>query len=210
MDDTGKIEDTLNFEGMMNYKINNVVATVNIEIKEKLELVQIARKIKDVEYNPERFPGLILKIDNPKVTFLIFSTGKMVLTGLKTIENAHKAVKKIVKKFRKIGIKLNNPVVTIENLVANGDLNSSINLDKAAITLDNTMYEPEVFPGLIYRSRKNGAVFLVFSTGKYVCVGTNNEEEILTAVMNLFEVINEHDLVRDNPVEESFDDLVFI
>jgi len=210
MDDTGKIEDILKYKEMMNYKISNVVATVNIEIIKKLDLVDIATKVKDVEYNPERFPGLILKIDNPKVTFLIFSTGKMVLTGLKTTENARKAVKKIFKKFKKIGIKLSNPVITIENLVANGDLNYSINLDKAAITLENTMYEPEIFPGLIYRIKNNSAVFLVFSTGKYVCVGTNSEKDISRAVIKLNDAISEYDLAKKSTVEESFDDLIFI
>ncbi|MHA1239965.1 MAG: TATA-box-binding protein, partial [Promethearchaeota archaeon] len=64
----------------LDYKIENVVATVVMEITEKIDLVKIARKFEDVEYNPERFPGLVMRITDPKATFLIFSTGKMVIT----------------------------------------------------------------------------------------------------------------------------------
>jgi len=205
-----ELEEKINNKDRMNFKISNVVATANFETLKKLDLIQIAQKLKDTEYNPERFPGLILRLYNPKVTFLIFSTGKTVLTGLKTVDSANKAVKKIVKIFKKNGIKLSNPEVSIRNLVANGDLNTLIDLDKAALMLDYAMYEPEVFPGLIYRNVEKKAVFLIFSTGKYVCVGTKSEEVIGKAIIELLKVINEHNLAKDNVIEDNYDELIFI
>jgi len=85
----------------IEYKIENVVATVNVEIAEKINLIQIASKLADVEYNPERFPGLVMRIKKPRATFLIFSTGKMVVTGLRKASEAENAVSQAVKTFEK-------------------------------------------------------------------------------------------------------------
>ena len=79
-------DDDFDFEANLDYKIENVVATVVVEITEKIDLNQIARKHADVEYNPERFPGLVMRILKPKATVLIFSTGKIVLTGIRDKE----------------------------------------------------------------------------------------------------------------------------
>ncbi|TFF88168.1 MAG: TATA-box-binding protein [Promethearchaeota archaeon] len=189
----------------LDYKINNVVATVNVNIKEKLDLVKIARRISDAEYNPERFPGLVLRDEKPRATFLIFSTGKMVVTGLERVQNAEKAVKRVLKILKKIGLKLPEPDISIQNIVASGDLHTLIDLNKAIIYLDYAMYEPEVFPGLIYRMLEPTAVFLLFSTGKYVCTGVKLEEEIEEAILNLGDIIKDLEITREEYVEEEFE-----
>ena len=74
------------------YKIENVVATVTLDIEEKIDLNVIARRYADVEYNPERFPGLVMRIDKPKATILVFSTGKMVVTGMRRADEAEGVV----------------------------------------------------------------------------------------------------------------------
>ena len=93
------------FEKNLDYKIENVVATVNVEIEEKMDLNMIARKHGDAEYNPERFPGLVMRISEPKATFLIFSTGKMVVTGLRKANEAAKGVEKAIKNIKKLELK---------------------------------------------------------------------------------------------------------
>ena len=128
-DEDFDIEDEdYDFESDLDYKIENVVATVSVEITEKIDLNQIARKHADVEYNPERFPGLVMKIEKPRATFLIFSTGKMVVTGLRTEDEAAAGVKKVVKNIKQAGIEVNNPKTTIQNIVASGDLHINIDL----------------------------------------------------------------------------------
>ncbi|MHA1320604.1 MAG: TATA-box-binding protein, partial [Promethearchaeota archaeon] len=146
----------------LDYKIENVVATVVVEITEKIDLNIIARKHADVEYNPERFPGLVMRILKPKATILIFSTGKMVVTGLRKANEAGQVVEKVLKNIRKAGIKVSNPEITIQNIVASGDLHTNIDLNMAAIVMEYAMYEPEVFPGLIYRMQDPKTVFLIF------------------------------------------------
>ncbi len=201
-------KDETNLE--LDYKIENVVATVIMEITEKIDLTKIARKFEDVEYNPERFPGLVMRITDPKATFLIFSTGKMVITGLRRADEASPGVKKVVKYLKKAGINVSNPEITIQNIVASGDLHTFIDLNKAAIIMENAMYEPEVFPGLIYRMQEPKTVFLIFSTGKVVCTGAKNKESVKVAISKLNREVRELGITQKNAESSEYQDITFI
>ena len=194
----------------LDYKIENVVATVVMEITEKIDLTKIARKFEDVEYNPERFPGLVMRITDPKATFLIFSTGKMVITGLRRADEASPGVKKIIKSIKSAGINVSNPEITIQNIVASGDLHTFIDLNKAAIIMENAMYEPEVFPGLIYRMADPKTVFLIFSTGKVVCTGAKNKESVKEAILKLNREVRELGITQKNAEDSEYQDISFI
>jgi transcription initiation factor TFIID TATA-box-binding protein len=192
-------------EQVLDYKINNIVATAKMEITEKIDLVKIARKIHDCEYHPERFPGVIYRADNPRATFLIFSSGKMVITGLEFVQDAEKAVMKLLKKLKKIDIKLTDPIISIQNIVSSGDLHTDINLNKAVLLMEYVMYEPEVFPGLIYNMKDPRAVFLLFSTGKYVCTGIKKKKNLEKAIIKLTRKINNMDITSDKVIKEEFE-----
>ncbi|MFX1313985.1 MAG: TATA-box-binding protein [Promethearchaeota archaeon] len=189
----------------MDYKINNIVATVKIDLIGKLDLVKIARKLNDAEYHPERFPGVIFRQDNPRATFLIFSTGKMVVTGLEFVQDAEKAVSKLLKKIKKFGIKSSDPEIIIQNIVASGDLHILINLNKAVLLMEFVMYEPEIFPGLIYNMKDPRAVFLLFSTGKFVCTGIKKEKILERAILKLRREINDIDVTSEKVIQEEFE-----
>jgi len=203
----GEIEGE--FEGELDYKIENVVATVEMEITEKIDLNQIVRKHETAEYNPERFPGLVMRITEPKATFLIFSTGKMVVTGLRRADQASPGVKKVMKKIRKAGIEVNNPKITIQNIVASGDLHTNIDLNMAAIVMEYAMYEPEVFPGLIYRMQEPKTVFLIFSTGRIVCTGAKNKEIVREAVLKLNREVRKLGIAKKNLADTEYEDISF-
>ncbi|NHJ20699.1 MAG: TATA-box-binding protein [Candidatus Lokiarchaeota archaeon] len=194
----------------LDYKIENVVATVVVEITEKIDLNQIARKHADVEYNPERFPGLVMRIEKPKATILIFSTGKMVVTGLRKASEAERVVDKVVKNIRKAGIKVSNPEITIQNIVASGDLHTNIDLNMAAIVMEYAMYEPEVFPGLIYRMQDPKTVFLIFSTGRIVCTGAKQKEIVKEAVSKLNIQVRELGVAKKELGDTDYQDITFI
>ena len=198
------------FEANLDYKIENVVGTVVLEIKEKIDLNVIARKHEDVEYNPERFPGLVMRITDPKATFLIFSTGKMVVTGLRRADEAGPGVKKVVKRIKKAGIEVSNPKITIQNIVASGDLHTNIDLNMAAIIMEYAMYEPEVFPGLIYRMQEPKTVFLIFSTGRIVCTGAKNKEVVREAVLKLNREVRELGVARKDLAESEYEGISFV
>jgi len=214
VDNDDKAEDVdneeYNYENELDYKIENVVATVVVEIVEKIDLNQIARKHPDVEYNPERFPRLVMRVLKPKATILIFSTGKMVVTGLRKAEEAPKVVEKMIKNIKKAGIKVSNPVITVQNIVASGDLHTNIDLNMAAIVMEFAMYEPEVFPGLIYRMPDPKTVFLIFSTGRIVCTGAKRKEIVREAVLKLNREVRELGIAKKNIGESEYQDITFI
>jgi transcription initiation factor TFIID TATA-box-binding protein len=203
-------EEELPSEEGLDYKIENVVATVTVEITEKIDLNQIARKHAEVEYNPERFPGLVMRIEKPRATILIFSTGKMVVTGLRKASEAERVVDKVVKNIRKAGIKLSNPEITIQNIVASGDLHTNIDLNMAAIVMEYAMYEPEVFPGLIYRMQEPKTVFLIFSTGRIVCTGAKQKEIVRDAVKKLNQQVRDLGVAKKELIDSDYQDFYFL
>ncbi len=171
-------------------EVQNVVASG--EFDQKIDLLHIAASLDRAEYNPESFPGLVLRVSEPKAVFLLFSTGKLVCTGGKSKEDVYAAIETLVKKLRSIDINVNSPPkVKIQNMVASVTLDFSINLETIALTLENSLYEPEQFPGLIYRMSIPKVVILIFGSGKLVCTGAKSEEEVHEAVDLLIKELKE-------------------
>lgn len=175
----------------ISYKVVNIVATVITEIDEKIDLNQIIQKCTNVEYHPDRFPGLIMRLENPHATLLIFSSGKMVITGLRKTTDANLAAQQALEKMQNIGFKIKHPIVTIQNIVATSSLNMNVDLNVLTIMMDNVMYEPEVFPAAIYKMQDPKVVFLIFSSGKIVCLGAKVKETIDEAIPILIKQLRE-------------------
>ena len=174
--------------------IVNVVASATID--QELDLNDITKKFPDTEYHPEQFPGLVFRLKNPKTATLIFRTGKMVCTGSKSSDLARKAVKIVVQKLRKGGIKIKkDAVVTVQNIVSSINLGGRIHLEKAARTLPRSMYEPEQFPGVIHRMVDPKTVILIFASGKLVCTGAKTEKDVFRSVNNLHNMLEEKGLM---------------
>jgi len=162
-------------------EIVNIVVSTSLE--HDIPLEKMAATLSNTEYNPEQFPGLVIRIKDPKTSALIFSSGKVVCTGARTIEKVHESIKKIIKSLEKINIKIKiEPKINIQNIVASGSVGMALNLNVLAMKLENTEYEPEQFPGLVYALKAAKATFLLFSNGKVVCTGTKSEQEVYTAL----------------------------
>lgn len=171
-------------------KIENIVATVMVN--NELDLNLIETKIPEVDYNPDQFPGLVYRLDHPKVTVLIFKSGRMVITGAKSVQELIHVVKKILKTFREKGIEIRGkPQIQIQNIVASANLKVMIDLETAAMMLDNSLYEPEQFPGLIYRMNEPRVVMLIFSSGKMVITGAKREQEVIEAIKKVARQLKE-------------------
>jgi len=149
-----------------------------------------------VEYRPEQFPGLVFRLKKPKTATLIFNSGKMVCTGAKSEKESKRAVMKVVRELKKSGIIIiGKPELKIQNIVASVNLAGLIDLERSAYSLGRTMYEPEQFPGLIYRVDTPKVVILIFASGKLVCTGAKHEEDVYEAVTKLHETLELEDLI---------------
>jgi len=174
--------------------IENVVATGNLH--QNIDLNSIVRVFPGVEYRPEQFPGLVYHLKKPKSTTLIFGSGKMVCTGSKSERQAHKAVMKVVDELNRNGIViLGKPEIQVQNIVASAGLGGHIDLEKATYSLKRTMYEPEQFPGLIYRMDEPKVVILIFGSGKLVCTGAKKEAEVHRSIAKLQDALEEKELI---------------
>jgi transcription initiation factor TFIID TATA-box-binding protein len=164
-------------------KVVNVVASATLG--QRVDLNAVVKGFANAGFPSERFPGLAFRLKKPKTTSLIFRSGKIVCTGGRSEKDAVKAVKNIVKELSKRGIIIpKRPEVKINNMVASANLGRMVDL-ASVCTLQRTIYEPEQFPALIYQMDDPKVVFLIFSTGRLICVGAKNEKEIHVAIKAL-------------------------
>ena len=174
--------------------IQNVVAAASLD--QKIDLLAIVKVFRYVEYRPKQFPGLVFRLKRPKTATLIFGSGKMVCTGAKSEKMARSAVMKVVRELKNNGIIiLGKPKIVIQNIVASANLHGKIDLETAADIMENVMYEPEQFPGLIYRMGDPKTVLLLFSSGKIVCTGGKSEKIVHESVHKLYELLDDYDLI---------------
>lgn len=179
--------------GKKEIRIVNIVVSTDLE--KEIPLEKMAATLPNTEYNPEQFPGLVLRIKDPKTSALIFSSGKVVCTGARTLADVDRSIQSIIKSLKKLDIHVTIvPKISVQNIVASGSIGIDLNLNVLGIKLPNTEYEPEQFPGLVHQLRGTNATFLLFSNGKIVCTGTKTEEQVHEAtdllIENLKKVLN--------------------
>ena len=180
-------------KGKKEITIVNIVVSTALE--KDIPLEKMAATLPNTEYNPEQFPGLVLRIKDPKTSALIFSSGKVVCTGARTLKDVDRSVLSIIESLKKIDIKVViKPIITVQNIVASGSIGIKLNLNYLGLKLPNTEYEPEQFPGLVHKLKGTRATFLLFSNGKIVCTGTRTEEKVHEAtdllIKNLEKLLN--------------------
>ena len=185
-------------------KVVNIVSSASMGVT--LDLHEISDRFAEAEYKKQKFPGLIYRMKKPKVAILLFTSGKLICTGAKTIDQTKEAVNILRDRLKTLFAEKhpeeleNIPKeldVKIQNIVATGDLGTIINLDKAVVYLsfEKVEYEPEQFPALVYRIDEPRTVFLLFGSGKVVCTGGKNIEDINIAMDILIDELKDADLL---------------
>ena len=176
--------------------IENIVSTANLCVK--LNLREIALKSKNAEYSPKRFSAVIIKIKEPKATGLIFSSGKIVCLGAKNEEESKRASRKIAKIIKSVGYPVIFKEFKIRNIVGSADVKCQISLINLYMDLmKRTLYkgqsfvafEPEQFPGLIYRMIEPNIVILIFSSGKLVLTGGKKNDDIYDGFKKIYPLL---------------------
>ncbi|XP_069955115.1 TATA-box-binding protein [Cherax quadricarinatus] len=173
---------------VFSYKIRNIVSTVNLNCK--LDLKKIALHARNAEYNPKRFAAVIMRIREPRTTALIFSSGKMVCTGAKSEDDSRLAARKYARIVQKLGFPAKFLEFKIQNMVGSCDVKFPIRLEGLVLTHSQfSSYEPELFPGLIYRMVKPRIVLLIFVSGKVVLTGAKVRGQIYEAFDNIYPIL---------------------
>lgn len=152
--------------------IENVVASTGIG--QELDLESVAMDLTGSQFDPDQFPGLVYRMQDPKAAALIFRSGKIVCTGANSVEGVHEALQIVFDDLRDLGIEVaDDPEITVQNIVSSADLGQQLNLNAIAIGfgLEDIEYEPEQFPGLVYRLDEPNVVVLLFGSGKLVITG---------------------------------------
>ena len=163
--------------------IENVVASASIS--DKLDIEAISNILDGAEYEPEQFPGVIYRLKKPKVAILIFGSGKVVCTGAKSPDMVRVGLELLTQRLEDAGISvIRKPEITVQNMVATWNTGHAFNLTAITLSfgLERVEYEPEQFPGVVFRLDDPKIVMLFFGSGKVVCTGAKSVEELYRAV----------------------------
>ncbi|RJT07507.1 TATA-box-binding protein [Halococcus sp. IIIV-5B] len=176
-------------------EIQNVVASS--AISQEVDLRSVAADLPSAEFDAGQFPGLIFRPEGTQATSLIFRSGKMTCTGAATVEGVHEAIHATVEALEELGLEADSPDVTVQNIVSDADLGESLHLEAITIGLglENVEYEPEQFPGLIYRLPESNPVVLLFGSGKLVITGARTLDEAEKALSQISERLSDLGLV---------------
>jgi transcription initiation factor TFIID TATA-box-binding protein len=163
--------------------VENVVASTGID--QELDLEAVAMDLTGADYDPDQFPGLVYRTRDPKAAALIFRSGKIVCTGADSVDAVHRSLATVFDRLRELDIPIpEDPEVEVQNIVTSADLGRDLNLNAIAIGLglEHIEYEPEQFPGLVYRIDDPDVVALLFGSGKLVVTGGTDPSDAEAAV----------------------------
>lgn len=177
--------------------IENVVTSAALETELALDMLN--SDLGPAQYNPDQFPGLVYRSRDPQGTALLFRSGKMVCTGVGSVERTEEVLASVLDELSELGIECGEVDSTVQNIVGVANLHHLLNLNAIAIGLglENTEYEPEQFPGLVYRVEDADVVLLLFGSGKVVITGGKEVENIYTAVETVYNRLDDLDLLSE-------------
>lgn len=164
-------------------KIENIVASGRVA--EALDIEYLSDALDGCVLNKKKFPGAIYHMKSPEIALLLFSSGKIVMTGISNKNEFEKGLSTITGQLQQLGIQtLESPDVVISNMVCSYDSGDFINLNKVVLTLshERVEYEPEQFPGLVYRIDDPKVVALLFSSGKFILTGAKNLDDVKLSI----------------------------
>jgi transcription initiation factor TFIID TATA-box-binding protein len=184
------VADTMGGE-QIQIRIQNMSSTANLGVK--LDLKKIALKCRNTEYNPRRFAAVIMRLREPRATALLFASGKMVVTGVRSAHNAQLASKKFAYIMERVGFPPQELVdFKVQNIVGTASVGFPIRLEGLVYAHSAyASYEPELFPGLIYRLVHPRVVLLIFVSGKIVITGGKRETDLSNALTKIYPVLVE-------------------
>ncbi len=170
---------------MAEILVENII--VSFSISSNLDLPKLAEILPDARYNPDDAPAIILQFSHPHSMAAVSSSGTVVLTGPKNMDEVHDVVKMVLDRLNVVGVEcIGSPELSVQNVTISTELRQEIKLRSLAKFLQIPKYSPRVFPGLVYKEGDPNTVILLFDSGKVVCNG-KSVEDATVALENMLE-----------------------
>lgn len=172
--------------------ISNIVGS--LRIGRELDLEALSADLENTEYHPETYPSMIYRPNmGSSMSVLVPSSGRLAIVGAKSKQELIKGTNDFLQKLSSLGIETekNTSDLLIQNVVGGFDIGREIDLSAVSIALglENIEYEPEQFPGIIYRAGGNSTI-LLFNSGKCVITGSKSYLELVQARDDLIRVLS--------------------
>ena len=170
--------------------LDNLVASAHMNVA--IDLKALTFRVRNAEYNPRKVNACVVRLRSPKCTLMLYGPGKVMVTGARSPEDAALAVRKAAKLLVLAGYKdAKISDFRVENIVGSCDIRFPVRLEVlAAEWKTHTSYEPEIFPGLVFRMHAPKVSVLVFVSGKVVFAGARNMDEMNLAFTRLYPVLH--------------------
>ncbi len=161
--------------------------TVTTDIKTEIPLEKMVSSEENADYDADGSKGIVYRIEKPRATALIFSDGKIVCTGTKSIREAEVAVKNVVEKIKEAGVKIRSePDMEIEKIVAAFRLRDPLNPEEVSSKLEGAEYDPEKVRAAVYRLDTPESDFLILEK-KIICTGCQSIKDVQKAIVKVKE-----------------------
>jgi len=188
--------------------VHNIVATSRIEFNfEELDLVKIQTLLPFSFYDKKRFAAVTVRMSSPECTALLFSSGRLVITGARTWYESIYSTQYICKLLQNIYPDkiFHLRQCDIQNIVGHVELP----IEKGQLDLDamyqhlqlNCTYQKLLFPGLIFRPENSPVVLLCFYSGRIVITGGKTLKDIYEGWASLWPIIRK--FIHTNPISTS-------
>ncbi|KAF2733700.1 TBP-domain-containing protein [Polyplosphaeria fusca] len=187
--------------------ISNTVGTCNLRVH--VDLNYVSKRVRNCEYNARRCAACVIRIREPKATAMVFASGKMLVTGAKSEEECRLAARKFALIIKKTLSKPEDNFETavkfedfkIVNIVASTGVNFPLKLQEFAIRHNRfSTFEPELFPGLVYKMMRPKVTLLVFTSGKIVMTGAKTRDDVYEAFELMYPALKEYRKLDAAPV----------
>ncbi len=86
--------------------------------------------------------------------------------------------------------------ITIENIIASTNLNTEVDLEKVSKAIDEISYDPDMFPGAVYRMEEPHVAVVIFDSGRVMCTNARSVEDVKTAFETLIGLLKKKDLIK--------------
>ena len=157
----------------------NVVGGGDLNREVRLDQLYNDLTAPTVRYNPESFSALYVKFQDSGPAVMVFSSGKYNIAGAKSVESLKSASDFLLNNLSGLGIEINQSDVEVEvrNRVYVDDCGFELDLEILLPDLgfENTEYEPEIFPGIMYRP-SSGGLLIIFRSGKVMVTGLSDPQ----------------------------------